>query len=72
MNDYISVSTKASFPANDFALKILEQADSKTLLVLGSLACLTTIACIACVSFSGSEMILSKNGLSISQPNLAA
>ena len=72
MNDLFPVNTTAPISTKGFALKILEQLDSKTLLALGGMACLTTIVCVACVSFSGSEMALTKNGLSISQPNLAA
>lgn len=72
MNDLIPVSAMAPTSAKGVVLKILEQLDSKTLLAFGSMACLTTIVCVACVSFSGSEMTLSKNGLTISHPNLAA
>lgn len=72
MNNLIPVNTMPPVSAKGVALKILEHLDSKTLLALGGMACLTTIVCVACVSFSGSEMTLSKNGLSISQPNLAA
>lgn len=72
MNDLIPVNTTAPISTKGFTLKILEQLDPKTLLALGGMACLTTIVCVACISFSGSEMTLSKNGLSISQPNPAA
>ena len=49
-------------------VKILSQLDSKTMLLLSSMACITTIICVGCVSFSGSEMTLSKTGLFITQP----
>lgn len=72
MNDLIPVSTMDPISPKGVALKILEQLDSKTLLAFGGMVCLTTIVCIACISFSKSEMTLSKNGFSISQPGHAA
>lgn len=68
MNDLLPVNTTALVSAKGIALKILEHLDSKTLLALGGMACLATVICVACVSFSGSEMTLSQNGLSIKQP----
>lgn len=57
-------------PARDSVLSMLSHSDSKTLLILSGMLCLTAIICVGCVSFSGSEMTLSKNGLSITQPRV--
>lgn len=72
MNNIIPTTTMAQSPIKNIAFKALEQLDSKSILALSGMAFVTTIICIAIVSFSGSEMTLSKNGLSISQPTLAA
>lgn len=67
MDDFIPVNTIPPDSVTDIAIKLLEHLDSKTLLILGGMACFSTIICVACVSFSGSEMTISKNGLSIKQ-----
>lgn len=72
MNDIIPTTTMTQSPVKNVAFKALEQLDFKSILILGGMACVTTIISIAIVSFSGSEMTLSKDGLSISQPTLAA
>lgn len=72
MNDIIPTTTMTQSTVKNVAFKALEQLDSKSILILGGMACVTTIISIAIVSFSGSEMTLSKDGLSISQPTLAA
>lgn len=65
MNDLISVNAMTPDSVTAVALKILENMNSKTLLALGGMACLTTIVCVTCVSRSGGELTLSKHGLSI-------
>ena len=42
--------------------------DAKTISLLAGMGCITTILCVAFVSFSGCEMSISKNGFSISRP----
>lgn len=56
-----------SFSVDSILTKIpmSEQFDSKTVLALSGMACLTITACIACISFSDSELNFSKDGLSI-------
>ena len=68
MNDLIPVNAITPNSVTDIALKLLEPLDSKKLLALGAMACFSTVICVACVSFSGSEMTISKTGLSIKQP----
>lgn len=65
MNDLIPVNAMTPDSVTDVALKMLENMDSKTLLALGGMACLTTIVCVTCVNCSGGEITLSKHGLSI-------
>lgn len=68
MNDLIFDSTMTPGSVMGLALKTLEKLDANALLVGGGILCFTAIACFACVCFSGSEMTISKDGLSISQP----
>lgn len=70
MNELVSSNITEPSPARDSVLSMLSHSDSKTLLILGGMFCLTTVICVVCVSFSGSEMTLSKNGLSITQPHV--
>lgn len=72
MNELISTNTLPQTTIGDTALKALEHLDTKTLLALGGMACITTIICVGIVSFSGSQMSLSKDGLSITQPSVPA
>ena len=67
MNELVSSNITEPSSARDSVLSMLSHSDSKTLLILGGMFCLTVIICVGCVSFSESEMTLSKNGLSITQ-----
>ena len=70
MNELVSANITETFPASNFVLNTLLHLDSKTLLILGGMVCLMAISCVGCVSFSGSELTLSRNGLSITQPHV--
>ena len=70
MNELVSSNITEPSPARDSVLSILSHWESKTLLILSGMLCLTATICVGCVSFSGSEMNLSKNGLSITQPSV--
>lgn len=72
MNDLIPEKIKTPVLLGELPWKVLERLDSGTLLALGAMVCFTTLACVACVCFSGSEMTLSQNGMRISQPASAA
>lgn len=70
MNELVSSNITEPFPTSASVLSMLLHLDSKTLLIMGGMVCLTTIICVGCVSFSGSEMTLSRNGLLITQPRV--
>lgn len=72
MNELVPTNIQLPVSENKFLLSTLSRTDSKTLLIFGGMLCLTLITCVACVSFSESEMTLSKNGLSITQPHVAS
>ena len=72
MNELLSDSTLNQHSAKEAALDVVSHMDSNSILILCGLFCLTTIICVGCVSFSGSEMTLSKNGLSIKQPQTSS
>lgn len=67
MNNLIPTNTSTTVSSS---MNALSQLDSKVLLSLTGMVCLTTIICVGFVSFSNSEMTLSKNGLSITQPSV--
>lgn len=71
MNDLTLNPPTVPVTYNGSPLKVLERLDSQSTLVLAGMAFLTTIICVGFVSFSGSEMNLSKDGLSITQPKPA-
>lgn len=68
MNDIFPVNIIDPVLLKKIVLKGLQELDSKTILALGGMGCLTTIVCVACVTFNGKEITFSKNGLSIFQP----
>ena len=68
MNNLIPTNTATTVSSSESIMNALSQLDSKVLLSLTGMVCLTTIICVGFVSFSNSEMTLSKNGLSITQP----
>ena len=70
MNELVPTNTPSPVSDNKSLLSTLSCLDSNTLLILSGMICLTTLICVGCVSFSGSEMTLSKNGLSITQPSI--
>lgn len=69
MKTLIPANNKVSTSAVESVMNALSHIDSKALLAVGSMVCLTTVLCIGFVCFSGSQMTLSKDGLSITQPN---
>lgn len=71
MSEFKASNASPLISGNECSWSALSCLDSKVLLVLSGMICLTTIICVGFVSFSGSEMTLSKNGLSITQPNNA-
>lgn len=72
MNGLISSGTPAQHPVQESLLSSLSHLDSKTLVIVSGMFCLATVVCVGFVSLSGSEMTLTKNGLSITQPHVAS
>lgn len=72
MNELISANTLPQTTMDDTVPKALGRLDMMLLLALGGMACLTTIICVGIVSFSGSQMFLSKDGFSMTQPPVLA
>jgi hypothetical protein len=72
MNEPVSACFSIPVHIGENISKTLSQLDSKSLLILGGMTCITTTICIGFICFSGSEFSLSKTGLSITQPNIAS
>ena len=68
MNELIPLNTPNVSPLYKAIVDSVSRLDTKSILLLGGMACITTVFCVAVVSLSGSEMSLSKNGFSITQP----
>lgn len=68
MNEFISVSMPNTSPLYKAVVDSASRLDTKALLQLGRMACITAAFCVAFVALSRSEMSLSKSGLLITQP----
>lgn len=72
MNKLISTTSPTTISRSELILNSLSHLDSKVLLILAGMASFTTISCIGFISLSKSEMTLSRDGLSITQPTVNA
>lgn len=68
MNKIVKINTLDPSCAGNTFRNTISMLDTKSLLILGGMTCLTTIICVGCVSFSGSEMTISKDGFFIKRP----
>lgn len=71
MNKLVSSNITAPLSVSDSILSTMSNWNSKSMLILGGMVCLTVAFCVRCACLSGSEMTLSKDGLSITQPHTA-
>lgn len=72
MNEIIPLSTPNESSLYKAVVDSVSNLDTKTILLLGGVACITIVFCVAFVSLSGSEISLSKNGFMITQPGHSA
>ena len=54
---------------NEALMNSASHVDSKTAIVFGCMFCITVMFCVGSVIFSASELHLSRNGISITQPS---
>ena len=69
MNDLMKIDTQITSSFKKTIAETITRLDPRTLLLFGGMACLTMVLCVGFVSFSGSEMCISKSGFSITRPN---
>lgn len=67
MNELTS-TPNSTFSWKDTLATGLTQLDSKTLLQLNGMLCITTLLCVSLIYFSGGQITITKNGLSIMPP----
>ena len=67
MNELTSISNSTSSWKDTLATG-LTQLDSKTLLQISGMLCITTLLCVSLIYFSGGQITVTKIGLSIIPP----
>lgn len=70
MIDYLPDNTTRS--ASMTVAEAISKINPKVAITLGGMACVTIIFCIGSIVFSGCDMTLSSEGLSIKQPSRTA
>ena len=68
MNDQMVTIPQIASPLKKSLTEAVSRLDSKSILFLGGMGCLTIILCVGFACFSGSELNLSATGFSIRQP----
>ena len=63
MIESLPTNTRKSFSLQ--ALDVLTNSDPKVAMALGGLFCVTTLACLGLIVFTGYELNLSQSGLSL-------
>lgn len=70
MNKTISVNAVVPAPAKNGFERALHTLGSQPSLLSNGIICITIVACVALVCFSGSEMSITTSGLTIAQPKV--